>query len=106
MQRMSRLIVSLVILACLLHAAMPALAQEGGEEAFIAGLLPKLSPEAKIGQLFVVAFSSTDATLTSEIADLIRNYQVGGVMLSSELNDFNAGADTPVRVAGLTGRLQ
>ena len=101
-----RIVVCCALLAQVLSVALPVAAQEGGEEAFIAGLLPKLSPEAKIGQLFIVAFTGSDAALTGDIADLIRNYKVGGVVLSSELNNLNAGADTPVRVAGLTGRLQ
>ena len=61
------------MLACLLIAALPALAQEGGEEAFIAGLLPKLSPEAKVGQLFIVGFQGTEVPPGSDIAALIRD---------------------------------
>ena len=42
MHRLFRLIILFSIFASLLNAAVPAQAQEGGEEAFIAGLLPAM----------------------------------------------------------------
>ncbi len=105
MPRVFRFIL-VVMLACLLIAALPALAQEGGEEAFIAGLLPKLSPEAKVGQLFIVGFQGTEVPPGSDIAALIRADQIGGVILSSDNGNITTGPDTSVQVAGLTARLQ
>ena len=95
-----------IMLACLLIAALPALAQDGGEEAFIAGLLPKLSPEAKVGQLFIVGFQGTVVPPGSDIAALIRADQIGGVILSTDNGNITTGPDTSVQVAGLTARLQ
>jgi len=106
MPRLSRLITILFILSCLLNAAVPVRAQDGGEEAFIAGLLPRLSPEAKVGQLFIVGFQGTDVPPGSDIAALIRDDQVGGVILSTDNRNITNGSDTPVQVAGLTARLQ
>ena len=106
MQRVSRLISLLIILACLLNAAVPALAQEGGEEAFIAGLLPKLSPEAKVGQLFIAGFQGTEVPPDSDIAALIRDDQIGGVILSTDNGNITNSPDTSVQVAALTARLQ
>jgi beta-N-acetylhexosaminidase len=106
MLRLSRLITILSIAACLLNTAFPVLAQDGGEEAFIAGLLPRLSPEAKVGQLFIVGFQGTEVSPGSDIAALIRDDQVGGVILSTENGNVNNTTDTPVQVAGLTARLQ
>ncbi len=106
MQRVSRLISLLIILACLLNAAVPALAQEGGEEAFIAGLLPKLSPEAKVGQLFIAGFQGTEVPPGSDIAALIRDDQIGGVILSTDNGNITNSPDTSVQVAALTARLQ
>jgi beta-N-acetylhexosaminidase len=106
MQRLSRLLSILIILACLLNAAAPVLAQDGGEEAFIAGLLPRLSPEAKVGQLFIVGFQGTEMSPDSDIAALIRDDQVGGVILSTENGNIGNSPDTPTQVAGLTARLQ
>ncbi len=106
MPRLFRSIVIVIVLSCLLNATAPALAQDSGEEAFIAGLLPKLSPEAKVGQLFIVGFEGTDVTPGSDIATLIRDDQVGGVILSSDNGNISNTPDTPVQVAGLTARLQ
>ncbi len=106
MPRMLRLVTILIILSCLLNAAIPVLAQDGGEEAFIAGLLPRLSPEAKVGQLFIVGFQGTEVPSDSDIAALIRDDQVGGVIFSTDNGNISDGPDTVVQVAGLTARLQ
>ncbi len=109
MLRVSRLITILIVLACLLQTAYPVLAQDdgqGGEEAFIAGLLPRLSPEAKVGQLFIVGFQGTDVPPNSDIAALIRDDQIGGVILSRANGNLTNNVDTPVLVAGLTARFQ
>src|SRR3972149_6760138 len=53
MRRLIRILLNSLLSAGLALAAFhPALAQEGGEDAFIANLLPRLTPEVKIGQLF------------------------------------------------------
>ena len=106
MQRGLRLILIILVISTLLNAAFPVWAQEGGEEAFIAGLLPKMSPEAKVGQLFVVGFRGSEVTANSDIADLIRNYQVGGVTLSSENGNIVNDANAPTQVTTLMSQLQ
>jgi beta-N-acetylhexosaminidase len=106
MQRLFRLILLLSILISLLNTVLPAQAQDGGEEAFIAGLLPKLSPDAKVGQLFIVGFQGTDVPPGSDIATLIRDDHIGGVILSTDDGNISNGQDTPAQVAGLTARLQ
>ena len=106
MRGLWRILNLLIIAALVLSTALTAVAQEGGEEAFIAGLLPKLSPEAKVGQLFIVGFNGTEVAGNTDIADLLRAYQVGGVVLSTENGNIGSGPDTPVQVAGLTARLQ
>ncbi len=95
-----------IVLSCLLNAVPPILAQDGGEEAFIAGLLPRLSPEAKVGQLFIVGFRGTEVPPDSDIATLIRDDQVGGVIFSADNGNISNGPDTVLQVAGLTARLQ
>ncbi|MBI5565310.1 MAG: hypothetical protein HY870_10455, partial [Chloroflexi bacterium] len=90
-------------------AAAPAAAQgtdTGGEEAFIAGLIPRMSPEAKVGQLFVVSFDGIDVAAESDVADLILNYRVGGVILSAEQGNIINTANTPTQVTALSASLQ
>ncbi|HJW83241.1 MAG TPA: glycoside hydrolase family 3 N-terminal domain-containing protein, partial [Anaerolineae bacterium] len=107
MRHPTRALFNCILAAALwLAAAAPALAQ-GGEDAFVAGLLQRMSPEVKIGQLFVVAFDGTDASATSGIADLILNYHVGGAILSADHgNIVDDGNRTPIQVAELTAALQ
>ena len=80
--------------------------EPGGEEAFIAGLIPRMSPEAKVGQLFVVSFNGTNVTAASDVADLILNYRVGGVVLSVEQGNIVNTTRTPAQVTALTAALQ
>ena len=96
----------LTILALLLSTAGSALAQAGGEDEFVARLIAQMSPEAKVGQLFVVSFNGTDVTANSDVADLILNYRVGGVVLAIQHGNILNGPDTPTQVASLTSALQ
>ena len=51
-------------------------------------LLEKLTPEERVGQLFLVTFTGPEAAMASatgaQIYDLIVNYHVGGVILKSD----------------------
>ena len=53
-------------------------------------LLEGMTPEEKVGQLFLVTFSGTDTTTASQIYDLIVNKQIGGVVLSAANYNFPA----------------
>jgi len=46
-------------------------------------LLERLTPEERVGQLFLVTFNGTDVGPESQIAALIDNHHVGGVILLS-----------------------
>lgn len=95
-------VVTLVLSVC--HAS-PARAQEDPDK-FIASLIAKMTPEAKVGQLFVVAFPGTDTAPASEVGELISTYRVGGVLLSTTNGNIVNSASTPTQVAGLTTALQ
>ena len=60
-------------------------------------LLEVLSPEERVGQLFLVTFTGTDTSVESQIYDLVTNYHVGGVVLLAENDNFNP---TPKTVSG------
>ena len=51
-------------------------------------LLNQLSPEEKVGQLFLVSFEGSAIEEGSPIYDLITNYFIGGVVLTRENNNF------------------
>jgi beta-N-acetylhexosaminidase len=69
-------------------------------------LLASMSPEEKVGQLFMVTFSGTDTSTESQIHDLIVNRHVGGVMLSAANGNFSTSQETPAEVYALTQSLQ
>lgn len=62
-----------------------------------------MSIEERIGQLFLVTFEGDTAPQDSDIADLIINYQVGGVVLLAENDNITA---PPAQLAALTADLQ
>jgi beta-N-acetylhexosaminidase len=108
MRTFARYALNLVIVVALalsvIHVS-PARAQEDPDK-FIASLIAKMTPEAKVGQLFVVAFPGADATPASEIGELISTYRVGGVLLSTSSGNIVNSPNTPAQVAGLTTALQ
>ncbi len=71
-------------------------------------LLQEMSVADRVGQLFVVTFQGRKTGSTSEIAELIRDYRIGGVVLSADNGNFSntPGADTPRQVAILANQLQ
>lgn len=60
-------------------------AQTGGEAE---RLFAKLTPEEKVGQLFLVSFDGRNTTETSNIYELIANQHVGGVILRADRDNF------------------
>ncbi|MCX6081693.1 MAG: hypothetical protein NTW32_19375 [Chloroflexi bacterium] len=57
-------------------------------------LLQRLTPEEKVGQLFLVSFTGTDVSEQSQIYDLIVNQHVGGVVLTAANDNFVADNST------------
>lgn len=51
-------------------------------------LLDTLTPEERVGQLFLVTFQGTDVNFESQIYDLIVNHHIGGVILQSASDNF------------------
>lgn len=72
-------------------------------------LLNSMSAVERVGQVFLVPFVGDAAYQDSDIADLIRTYHVGGVVLLAE-NDNITGygnlAEAPLQVADLNNDLQ
>ncbi len=104
----------LVMLTSLLLAPARTLAQDEPPPESIyreqaQALLESMDPSQRVGQLFLVTFEGSDASATSEIAELIASYHVGGVMLLAENGNFQAvdgGPDEANRARALTANLQ
>jgi len=65
-----------------------------------------MSPEERVGQLFLVTFNGTDAGEESQVYDLITNQHVGGVILLREDDNFVSSPDTITSAHQLISTLQ
>ncbi|MGZ9164602.1 MAG: glycoside hydrolase family 3 N-terminal domain-containing protein, partial [Anaerolineales bacterium] len=72
-------------------------AQKQGQPPQAQTLLASMTPEERVGQLFLVTLGGTDSGAESQIHDLIANQHVGGVVLLAENNNF---VDEPDTIAG------
>jgi len=68
-------------------------------------ILQDLTPEERVGQLFLVGFDGATLEMDSPIYDLIANYHIGGVVLLAENNNFTSD-DSLTQVATLVNDLQ
>jgi beta-N-acetylhexosaminidase len=57
-------------------------------------IFQKMTPEERVGQLFLVAFTGTDIADKSQIYDMIVNHHIGGVVLMAGNDNFAAAPDT------------
>jgi beta-N-acetylhexosaminidase len=72
----------------------------------VQAVLSAMTPEEKIGQLFLVTFQGTDTGTDSQIYDLIANHHIGGVVLQAENDNFVAEPDTLTGAHQLISSLQ
>ena len=101
-QRLAALSLAATLLALPGFSPPVALAQEDP----VLQLMSQMSTAAKVGQLFLVSFPGDDAASESAIAALIRDYHVGGVVLSPENGNVVNEGNTPLQVASLSWQLQ
>jgi beta-N-acetylhexosaminidase len=69
-------------------------------------VLEKLTPEQKIGQLFLVTFQGNEVNTESQIYDLIVNHFIGGVILKRENDNFTGPEKTIEDSFNLISNLQ
>ncbi|MFN2289791.1 MAG: glycoside hydrolase family 3 N-terminal domain-containing protein [Anaerolineae bacterium] len=98
----------LLILVSLLVPLAPAHAQETQPDldARVENLLASMTVEERVGQLFLVTFVGKETGPESDVAQLVRQDRVGGVVLLASNANFANGPDTPKQVAGLANALQ
>ncbi|MEW6031211.1 MAG: glycoside hydrolase family 3 N-terminal domain-containing protein [Chloroflexota bacterium] len=104
--RRAAFLLLLTLLASLLGPAPAARAQTPTPPVYIQNLLADMTPEEKVGQLFLVTFLGTDASETSQIYDLIVNRHVGGVVLQADNDNFVDAPDTVAEAYRLIHDLQ
>src|SRR5512143_4039117 len=89
-----RLFTFLTILISLLGSLPSARADGQFQNSKVQEVLASMSPEERVGQLFLVTFQGTNTASDSQIYDLIANHHVGGVVLSADNDNFVAAPDT------------
>jgi beta-N-acetylhexosaminidase len=94
-------LLSILILITLAASALPvasARASAPGQSTDPTGqahqLLLHMTPEERVGQLFLVTFTGSSADKNSQIYDLVVNHHIGGVILRGENDNFVAAPDT------------
>lgn len=99
------ILVSLLVLPA---SPMAGAQEEGGPpiDPTIEQLLGQMTPEEKVGQLFLVTFVGSVVAPVSDVARLIQVYRVGGVVLSTKNRNFFNNDAAPRQVATLTNELQ
>ncbi|NMB89163.1 MAG: hypothetical protein GYA17_12460 [Chloroflexi bacterium] len=105
-----RIWLALVILAALVAPAGTVRAasnrQENDPRQQAQATLARMTPEEKVGQLFLVTFDGSDVGVGSQIYDLIVNHHVGGVVLSSDNDNFTGPQNTVESAYQLISQLQ
>lgn len=73
-------------------------------------MLERMTPEERVGQLFLITFQGTEIGPESDIFNLITQHNIGGVVLLAKNDNFStpdeSNNDTPSQVLGLTKQLQ
>lgn len=101
------LLTLLVLLTGLIGDIEPVRAQQETDPLFQAQeLLKTLTPEERVGQLFMVSFSGAEIKPDSPIATLINKYHIGGVILSKADDNFIGPQDTLSKAQSLISQLQ
>ena len=81
-------------------------AQTGTPSGSIRQLFDGMTPEERVGQLFLVTFTGTDTTNKSQIYDLIVKHNIGGVILRADNDNFVPAPNTISTTYQLTNSLQ
>jgi len=69
-------------------------------------LLDGLSPDERVGQLFLATFKGTDAGAQTQVLDLIANHNIGGVILLASNDNFIQTTDPFTPTLAMNRQLQ
>jgi beta-N-acetylhexosaminidase len=96
----------LVLVAAVPFSLAPVGSTRAQEEDPVIQLMAQMSNAAKVGQLFLVTFPGSEVGEDTIVAELIRDYHVGGVMLLPENGNIVNEGNTPAQVTALVDQLQ
>jgi len=112
MEKKRRPAILALFLACLLPLVTfsTGFAQSNGDNSTAlrsaVSLLARLSPEERVGQLFMVTFDGREIGQDSQVYDLITNYHIGGIVLKRVNDNFSGPDNTINSTYGLISGLQ
>ena len=96
----------LALISSILEPVAAARAQPQTRPPEVQAVLASMTPEERVGQLFLVTVGGMDVSADSQIYDLIANHHVGGVVLLAENNNFVEEPDTIAGAQQLIRALQ
>jgi len=96
----------MVMLTASFAPTLPAQAQTPTPQPQVQALLARMTPEERVGQLFLASFQGTDTGDAAQIYDLIVNHHIGGVVLLSSNDNFTAAPQTVTDAHTLISSLQ
>ena len=103
---MRRLFTLVLLISILLPAVPYPTTRAQIDDSQLDALLDTMTPKERIGQLMLVTFEGTYLGPETPIVQLIRDYNIGGVMLLAENDNINGPVNTPRLVQSLTTDLQ
>jgi beta-N-acetylhexosaminidase len=106
LRRFFHWLILLTIFASLLKPTPVARAETYFQTSKAQAVLASMTPEERVGQLFLVTFQGTDTHTESQIYDLVANYHVGGVVLLAGNDNFLPEPDTIPSAYQLISSLQ
>lgn len=95
-----------VLILTSIGSPFPVLAQTPTPPLQVRQLFNAMTPEERVGQLFLVSFTGTETGQQSQIYDLIVNHHIGGVVLSAADDNFAAVPNTVTSAYQLIQSLQ
>ena len=107
--KLIRLIITAPILLSTISSSLglaKPLAQTSTSRDRAQALLEDMTPEERVGQLFLVTFQGTNVDFESQIYDLIVNKHIGGMILQAENDNFLAPPQTETGAWQLIRALQ
>ncbi len=106
LKRFAHAVILLTFAASLFGPSSAARAQTPTPSSSVQAILESMTPEERVGQLFLVTFRGTSAAPESQIYDLIVNHHIGGVVLQSANDNFADSPETVSAAHTLIGALQ
>ncbi|NLT42276.1 MAG: hypothetical protein GXX93_06355 [Anaerolineae bacterium] len=100
----SKLLSLLLVLTLTLGSGAPAPAR--AQDDAVSSLMDSLTAREKVGQLFLVTFHGDQAGRSTDIANLIQEYRIGGVILSAERGNVDNSRDAAGQTRRLVSQLQ